>query len=50
MWDDEEQGLLDEATARGAGAPLPDEGAFAALESEAHLDHVLFDKQQWGST
>ena len=25
-----------------------DEGAFEALESDAHFDHVLFDKQQWG--
>jgi hypothetical protein len=48
MWA-EEQGLLDEAMREEkASAGLLDEGAFEALESEAHFDHVLFDKQQWG--
>ncbi len=48
MWA-EEQGLLDEATREEkASAGLLDEGAFEALESDAHFDHVLFDKQQWG--
>ena len=48
MWA-EEQGLLDGAMREEkASAGLLDEGAFEALESEAHFDHVLFDKQQWG--
>jgi superfamily II DNA or RNA helicase len=46
MWV-EEQGLIDEAN-REAKAVGLDEGSFEALESEAHFDHVLFDKQQWG--
>lgn len=45
----EEQGMLDEAMREEkASAGLLDEGAFEALESDAHFDHVLFDKQQWG--
>ena len=47
MWAAEEQSLLDEAN-REAKAVGPDEGSFEALESDAHFDHVLFDKQQWG--
>jgi superfamily II DNA or RNA helicase len=46
MWA-EEQSLIDEAN-REAKAVGLEEGAFEALESEAHFDHVLFDKQQWG--
>jgi superfamily II DNA or RNA helicase len=43
----QEQGLIDEAN-RDSGPVGLDEGSFEALESEAHFDHVLFDKQQWG--
>ncbi|GAB3073901.1 DEAD/DEAH box helicase [Intrasporangium mesophilum] len=46
MWA-EEQSLIDEAN-RESGTVGLDEGSFEALESEAHFDHVLFDKQQWG--
>lgn len=46
MWA-EEQSLIDEAN-REAKAVGLEEGAFEALESEAHFDHVLFDAQQWG--
>ena len=46
MWA-QEQGLIDEAN-RDSGPVGLDEGSFEALESEAHFDHVLFDKQQWG--
>lgn len=46
MWA-EEQSLIDEAN-REAKAVGLEEGAFEALESDAHFDHVLFDKQQWG--
>ncbi|MEO7132188.1 MAG: DEAD/DEAH box helicase [Dermatophilaceae bacterium] len=46
MWA-QEQSLMDEAN-REAKAVGLDGGAFEALESEAHFDHVLFDKQQWG--
>ncbi|MEO7754755.1 MAG: DEAD/DEAH box helicase [Terracoccus sp.] len=46
MWA-QEQELIDEAT-REAKAVGADEGSFEALESDAHFDHVLFDKQQWG--
>ena len=46
MWA-EEQALIDEANRQSRTVGL-DEGAFEALESEAHFDHVLFDKQQWG--
>ncbi|HKX65752.1 MAG TPA: DEAD/DEAH box helicase [Intrasporangium sp.] len=47
MWA-EEQSLIDEAN-REAKAVGADEGSFEALESDAHFDHVLFDKQQWGT-
>jgi superfamily II DNA or RNA helicase len=43
----EEQALIDEANRQARTVGL-DEGSFEALESEAHFDHVLFDKQQWG--
>jgi superfamily II DNA or RNA helicase len=43
----QEQALVDEANREARTVGL-DEGAFEALESEAHFDHVLFDKQQWG--
>ena len=46
MWA-QEQDLIDEAN-REAKAVGADEGSFEALESDAHFDHVLFDKQQWG--
>ncbi|EWT06440.1 hypothetical protein N864_21180 [Intrasporangium chromatireducens Q5-1] len=46
MWA-EEQSLIDEANREAKAVGLED-GAFEALESEAHFDHVLFDKQQWG--
>ncbi|MDV3222949.1 DEAD/DEAH box helicase [Intrasporangium sp.] len=46
MWA-EEQALIDAANREAQTVGL-DEGAFEALESEAHFDHVLFDKQQWG--
>jgi superfamily II DNA or RNA helicase len=46
MWA-EEQSLIDEAN-REAKAVGLDDGAFEALESEAHFDHVLFDAQQFG--
>ncbi|WP_395653227.1 DEAD/DEAH box helicase [Phycicoccus elongatus] len=43
----EEEGLL--ATANRTERTLGiDEPSFEALESEAHFDHVLFDKQQFG--
>src|SRR3954463_10228100 len=47
MWA-EEQSLLDEANRADKASGALDEGAFEALESDAHFDHVLFDKQQWG--
>jgi hypothetical protein len=43
----EEQSLIDEANRETKAVGL-EEGAFEALESDAHFDHVLFDKQQWG--
>jgi superfamily II DNA or RNA helicase len=46
MWA-EEQALIDEAN-REAQAVGLEEGAFEALQSEAHFDHVLFDAQQFG--
>ena len=46
MWA-QEQALIDEANREARTVGL-DEGSFEALESEAHFDHVLFDKQQWG--
>ena len=46
MWA-QEQALIDEANRESRTVGL-DEGSFEALESEAHFDHVLFDKQQWG--
>jgi superfamily II DNA or RNA helicase len=46
MWA-EEQSLIDEANRETKAVGL-EEGAFEALESDAHFDHVLFDKQQWG--
>ncbi|EWT00960.1 hypothetical protein N865_12085 [Intrasporangium oryzae NRRL B-24470] len=46
MWA-EEQALIDEANREAKTVGL-DQGSFEALESEAHFDHVLFDKQQWG--
>ncbi len=46
MWA-QEQDLIDDAN-RAAKAVGADEGSFEALESDAHFDHVLFDKQQWG--
>ncbi|HEU5144003.1 MAG TPA: DEAD/DEAH box helicase [Dermatophilaceae bacterium] len=46
MWA-EEQALIDEAN-REAKAVGLEEGAFEALESDAHFDHVLFDAQQFG--
>jgi superfamily II DNA or RNA helicase len=47
MWA-EEQALLDEAARDEKASGALAEGSFEALESEAHFDHVLFDKQQWG--
>ncbi len=47
MWA-EEQALLDEAERPEKASGDLAEGQFEALESEAHFDHVLFDKQQWG--
>src|SRR5690242_17036325 len=47
MWA-EEQALIDDANRADKASGALDEGAFEALESDAHFDHVLFDKQQWG--
>ncbi|MBB2986932.1 DEAD/DEAH box helicase [Terracoccus luteus] len=44
----QEQSLLDEANRAEKASGALDEGRFEALESDAHFDHVLFDKQQWG--
>jgi hypothetical protein len=44
----EEQSLIDEANREAKAGTGLDEGSFEALESDAHFDHVLFDKQQWG--
>ncbi|NUR14963.1 MAG: ATP-dependent helicase, partial [Dermatophilaceae bacterium] len=47
MWA-EEQALIDDANRAEQASGALDEGSFEALESDAHFDHVLFDKQQWG--
>jgi hypothetical protein len=47
MWA-EEQALIDDANRAEKASGALDEGRFEALESDAHFDHVLFDKQQWG--
>ena len=47
MWA-QEQELIDEANRAERASGALDEGAFEALGSQAHFDHVLFDKQQWG--
>ncbi|MCU1538078.1 MAG: type restriction protein res subunit [Humibacillus sp.] len=47
LWS-QEQALLDEANRAEKASGALDEGSFEALESDAHFDHVLFDKQQWG--
>ena len=44
----EEEGLLAAAGRTERTLGLEDEGAFEALESDAHFDHVLFDAQQYG--
>ena len=44
----QEQELIDEANRAERASAALDEGSFEALASEAHFDHVLFDKQQWG--
>lgn len=44
----QEQDLIDEANRVERASGVLDEGSFEALGSEAHFDHVLFDKQQWG--
>jgi superfamily II DNA or RNA helicase len=44
----QEQELIDEANRAEKASGALEDGAFEALESDAHFDHVLFDKQQWG--
>ncbi len=44
----EEEGLLAAANRTERTLGLEDEGAFEALESDAHFDHVLFDARQYG--
>ncbi|MEO7446905.1 MAG: DEAD/DEAH box helicase [Humibacillus sp.] len=44
----QEQGLIEQANREAPSGTGLDEGAFEALGSDAHFDHVLFDKQQWG--
>ena len=43
----EEEGLIEQAN-RAESASADEQSAFAALESEAEFDHVLFDSKQWG--
>ncbi len=44
----EEEGVLAAANRTERTLGLEDDGAFEALESDAHFDHVLFDARQYG--